>query len=254
MSRAPATVTTGVLRHVAALWRGDRAMLLPLAGLLLFLPQYAVLLLIPPMPASAPGGTMETWSRALEPWVARYGAWYVVAHFVAQYGALAIVSLYAHPPLALGGAMARAARLFPRSLLATMLVTLPLGVAALLSLGAAVAPFIVLPGIVYVLARTVLTGAIIVGEPGTGAVAAIGRSWRLTRGHALAITFLVGAVLLGGQALGTMVVIVDRALRAGSLANPVLLAMVDAVAAGVTGAAGLVLALVQVVLYRRLAR
>jgi hypothetical protein len=243
-----------IMAQVASTWRRDRAVLWPLAGLLLFLPQYAVLLLIPEMPINPPGGTMQTWSIALEPWVARYFGWYIAAYLLAQYGGLSVVSLYAHPRLPLGGAMARAARLFPRSVLATILVTLPCAIVALLSLGIPLASILIVPAIVYVLARTALSGAVIVGEPGTGAAAAVARSWRLTRGPALAVALLVGAVVIGGQALGGIVVAIERAVAAGPFANPVLVAMIDAVAAGVTGAAALALALVQVVLYRRLAR
>lgn len=248
-----ATLRT-IAAHALAFWRRDSALLLPLSGLFVFVPQYAVLLLIPPMPANPPGGAMEAWSKALEPWVALYAGWYILAVVVAQYGSLAIVSAYAQPRLPIGGAMARAARLLLRSVLATLLVTLPCGTALLLSLGIPGAPLVVVPGIVYILARTVLTGAVVLGEPATGAAAAVVRSWRLTRGHALAVTLLVGGLLLAGQTLGAVVVLVERGVRSGPFANPVLLAMIDALAAGVTWAAAVALALVQVALYRRLAR
>jgi hypothetical protein len=135
-----------------------------------------------------------------------------------------------------------------------MLVTLPCGVAALVSLSVPMLPVVVLPGIVYVLARSTLANPVILGERGTGAVGAIARSWQLTRGHGLAVALLVGAITIGGQALGAAIVAVERGIRGGGLANPVLLAMIDALAAGIAWAAGLALALVQVALYRRLAR
>ncbi|WP_374945062.1 hypothetical protein [Sphingomonas sp.] len=243
-----------ILRHVRALWRRDRAILSPVSALLVFLPQYALLLLVPPMPAGAPGTGVETWAQALEPWIAAYGGWYVAATLVGQYGALAIVSLYAAPTRATGAALARAALLFPRAFLATALVSLPCGVVALIALSIPFAPVVVLPAIVYVLARTVLIGPVVIGERGTGAVTAIARSWRSTRGHGLAIGLLVGAAMVGGQVLGASVIAAEHGVRAGTFANPVLLAMIDAAAAGVAWVAALVLALAQVALYRRLAR
>ena len=243
-----------VLGQVRALWRGDRALLLPLSGLFVFLPQYAVLLLIPAMPPIPPGATVEQWGQALEPWVASYGGWYVLATLFAQFGALAVMSLYAPPVPAAGAAIVRTLRRFPRALLASILVTLPCGAAALMALPVPLAPLIVLPGIVYVLARTSLVGPVILGETGTGAAAAIWRSWALTRGRGVPIALLVGAIMVGGQALGAVFVGVDRGLRVAGGANPIALLLVDALAAGAAWVAALLLALVQVVLYRRLAR
>ncbi len=244
----------GVLGQAGTLWRRDRAILLPVSGLFVFLPQYAVLLLIPAMPQTAAGASMEAWGQALEPWLARYGGWYVLATVIAQFGALASVSLYAPPVPAAGAAIARALRLFPRALLASILVALPCGAAAMIALPIPLAPLVVFPLIVYALARTALAGPVILGETGTGAVAAIARSWALTRGRGLGIALLVGAIMIGGQALGAIFVSIDRGLRAAGAANPIALALVDALAAGAVWAAALALALVQVVLYRRLAR
>jgi hypothetical protein len=245
---------SGVLTAARALCRRDSGLLVPLSGLFIFLPQYAVLLLVPPVPAAGPDTSVETWGKALEPWVASYGGWYVLATLLAQFGALAIVSLYAAPVLATGAATARAARLYPRALLAGLLVTFPCGAAALVSLSVPFLSVFVLPAIVYVLARSTLANPVILAERGTGAAGAIVRSWRLTRAHGLPVATLVGAIIIGGQVLGAVAVAVDRGVRAGAFANPVLLAMVDAFAAGVAWAASLALALVQVVLYRRLAR
>ncbi|HEU0066583.1 MAG TPA: hypothetical protein VFQ57_05015 [Sphingomonas sp.] len=244
----------GMLRHVRALWTRDRAILLPLSGLFMFLPQYGALLLIPPMPASEPNGSVQAWTAALEPWVATYGGWYVLATLSGQFGALAVVSLYAHPPLTTGGALLRALRLFARVMLANILVTLPCGAVALASMPLSFAPFFVLPAIVYVLARTMLIAPVIVGEPRTSAIAAIGRSVALTKGRGMPLALLVGAIMVGGQAMGTLIIAIDRAVRIGPFGNRVLIATIDGLAAGVAWAAALLLALVHVAVYRRLAR
>lgn len=245
---------SGVASAARGLWRRDRHLLAPLTGLFLFLPQFAVLLLVPPLPTVDPATGAEGWGKVLEPWVAAYGGWYIAATLLAQFGAFAVVSLYMPPVPTVGRAMARAGLLFPRALLAGLLVTFPCGVAVLLSLSVPLLPALVVPGIVYVLARTTLAGAVILAERPIGAAQALTRSWRLTAGRGLPVALLVGAILVGGQVLGAIVVGLERGVRASNLANPVLLAMVDATAAGVTWAAATALALVQVVLYRRLAR
>ena len=245
---------SGVLAGARQLWRSDRAILAPLSALFCFLPQFAVLLLVPDMPAPSPGMSPGDWGRALEPWSATYGGWYILAALLPQYGAFALVSLYMPPAATAGRAMARAARLFPRALLASLLVTVPAGVAGLLSLSAPVLALAMTPSIVYLLARTTLANPVILAERGTGAIAAVVRSWQLTRGYGLPIALLVGGLLIGGQALKAAIAALDGAIRAGPFANPVLLAMIDATAAGFLWAATLALALAQVVLYRRLAR
>ena len=108
--------------------------------------------------------------------------------------------------------------------------------------------------IFYVLARTCLVAPVIAAERGVGAVAAVVRSWALTRGRGIAIALLVGGITVTGQLAGAVIVAIDRALKDAGTGNPVVLAMVDAGAAGAAWAAALALALSQVVLYRRLAR
>ncbi len=245
---------SGVLAGARQLWRSDRAILLPLSALFVFLPQFAVLLLVPEVPEPSPGMSPGEWGAALEPWTASYGGWYLLATLLPQYGALALVALYMPPAATAGRAMARATRLFLRALLAGLLVTVPSGIAALMALSVPALALVVTPAIVYLLARTTLANPIILAERGTGAIAAVIRSWQLTRGLGLALALLVGGILIGGQALRAVMAAVDAAVRAGPFANPVLLAMIDAAAAGFVWVAMLALALVQVVLYRRLAR
>lgn len=243
-----------VIAEARALWHRDRALLWPLSALFVLLPQLALLLLVPPVPDVDPAASVEAWNTALEPWIASYGGWYVLATLVAQYGTLAIVSLYMPPVPTAGGAMARAGWRFPRALLAALVVAMPCGAVALAALSVPLLAAFVVPAIVYVLARSTLANPVILAENGTGAVAAVARSWRLTRGRGPAVALLVGGILLGGQVFGALVVSIERGVRAGPFANPVLLAMIDVGAALVTWVAALALALVQVVLYRRLAR
>jgi hypothetical protein len=251
-----------VLAGVRALWARDRALLLPVAGLFLFVPQWAGLLLIPnfPQPQGDGAPAVAAWQQALSIWVGQYGAPYLALTVTAQFGALAIVALYLTPGSHEGGAsgggasvgeaLRRALAVFLRYLLATVLVSLPLGLMAMaaLRLPGGIG-FVFLP-VLYVLARTTLTGPAIVAER-KGAMAAVMRSWTLTSGRGLGVLILVGGILIAGQVFGSVVLAADQALKGG---NPLLLAVIDAAAAGVTAVAALALALVQVVLYRRLAR
>ena len=101
------------------------------------------------------------------------------------------------------------------------------------------------------MSRFLLAGPTLVAEAPVGALAAVGRSWRRTRPAQLALlgatAFIYLAAMLGGQPfllLGTWL--------GGGGANPLGVALVDALAAAVASAAQLAGALVAVVAYRRL--
>lgn len=248
-----------VLRNGLALWRRDRTILAPLSGLFLFLPQWAVLLLVPEVPRIGAGATdaaaVNAWGEALSAWLAAHGGVYLGAMVLGQFGGLAVASLYLGRPASdVGGALLRALRLLLRFLLASILVALPLGTMALLVLPLPGGLLLAMAPIFYVLGRSCLIGPVIVAEPGTGAIAAIARSWALTRGRGVPVALLVGGISVSGQLVGAVIVAVDHSLKAAGIANPVVLAIVDAGAAAATWAAALALALVEVVLYRRLAR
>lgn len=248
-----------VLRAGRALWRRDGSILAPLSGLLLFLPQWAVLLLVPELPRIGGGAedaaAINAWMDALGAWFAAHGALYLLAMVLAQFGTLAIAALYLADPAAdTRGALVRALRLLPRYLLLSLMVSLPLGTLALIALPLPGGLLFALVPIFFVLGRACLAGPVIVAERGTGAIAAIARSWALTRGHGIAIGLLVGGLGLTGQLVGAVIVAVDHVLKGAGMGNPVTLAVVDAGAAAATWASALALALVQVILYRRLSR
>ncbi len=87
-----------VAREAAARWRQDRSLLLPLAGLLLFVPQWARLLIIPDPPALAgdPGdaAAMAALTEAMQGWAAAWGLPMLGVLLVAQWAQLALVALY----------------------------------------------------------------------------------------------------------------------------------------------------------------
>jgi hypothetical protein len=248
-----------VLRAGLALWRRDRSILAPLSGLFVFLPQWAVLLLVPELPRMAGeadrAAALDAWSQALSGWFAAHGLLYVGAMALGQLGSRAGAALdLSQPGVTAGGALGRALRLLPRFVLASLLVALPLGLIALMLVPLPAGLVFAIPPIFYVLGRTCLAGPVIVAERGAGALAAVGRSWALTRGRGVAVALLVGGITVSGQTAGSVVVAIDHTLKTANIANPVVLAIVDAGAAAAAWAAALALALVQVVLYRRLSR
>ncbi|MES2339433.1 MAG: hypothetical protein V4537_15180 [Pseudomonadota bacterium] len=246
-----------------AAWRRDGALLLPVAGLTMFLPQLAILLLVPSpsslMPDQADmvleGGkpdpaTVQATADALTGWATQYGGWYALAPALALFGALAVMALYLMPQRpTVAGALGRAAVLFLRYLLASILI----GFAALsILLPGAMSGLLLaalMPLAFYVLGRTMLVAPVIVGEAPVGAIAAIQRSWQLTRGNGWMLGATYAAPLFAAQLIG------GALLSIGEMggANPVIAGIVDGLAALVLTIATLLLALVEIALYRRLA-
>lgn len=236
------------------LWRRDRALLFPIAGVLLFLPQLALVLLVPPMPRPEGGDTspaaIEAWSQAFATWAQANGGWYVLAPVATLMATLTIATLYvdrARPTA--GQGLARAATLLLRYILATILVTLPMGGLLLAALPAPVLGYVLALPIFYIFARTLLVAPVLVAERPIGAVAAIGRSWRLTAGQGLVLTGIYATVAVAGPIVGSMVL----AIGALSPGNPAIGAIAGVGASLATAVAGVTIALIQVVVYGRLA-
>lgn len=240
--------TTRVLREAWTLFRGDADLLLRIAGPFLFLPVFALGLLVPGPPAasgSADGQAQSlAWIQSVSDWAGTYGGWYVAAYLIGYLGTATILALYIGEPRSdTRGALGRAIRIFPRFALATMVGSLPAGAGLLLW---------VLPGL-YVLGRLLPVGPILLAEAPIGAWAAIRRSVVLTRGSGLVLTGLSAFAYLSGWLIGTPFLEADRILREGGHGNPVMLALVDAGAAIAAMGSGLATALIALTVYRRLA-
>ena len=239
----------GALADAWAMWRADRDLLLRIAGLFLFLPQFGILLLLPPMPPLAvTEGMDEAAQRELAQqivaWASSYGGWYVLGALLVQAGTLVVLMLYLERDRPdLGQAMSRSLRLFPRFLLAMIIVGLPIGLGVLTLI-------LLIPGI-YLLGRLLAVGPVLVAEAPISVSRSIARSWALTRGHGIALAGLMAITIFGGSVLTAPFTLLDKSLRA-AVPNPVAIAMVDAAAAAVTVAALLATVLIQIAAYRRL--
>ncbi|WP_374295587.1 hypothetical protein [Sphingomonas sp.] len=237
-----------VLRDAWALFRRDRDLLLRIAGVFHFLPALALALLVPepPMPergAEVGEARTEAWMEALSVWGAAHGGWYLLAYAIGFLGTGAMLVLYLVPGETLGQALTRAARLWPRFLLAMVLVSLPTGAGMLLW---------IVPGL-YVAGRLLVTGPALVAEGRMSATGALRRSFTLSRGAGLALMGLAAVTYLGGFLAGQPFLWLGDWLSGQESGNPIGVAVVEACAAAVVAATAVAQALIAVVAYRRLA-
>ncbi|THD34744.1 MAG: hypothetical protein E7773_13850 [Sphingomonas sp.] len=237
-------------------WRRDWPVLTAIAGMFVFLPQLALLLLVPDLPdMSTVTGTdpndptMQAYMTALQAWVGHYGLIYLCVVLAAMYGQFAIVAVYLAPGRpTVGSALGTALRLLPRLVLASIVWMLPLGLAGMILIRL---PFLIFPIFALILARTLLVGPAILAARPIGAVAAIGRSFVLTRGHMLLLASVVLSVVLAQYLAALPFVAVDQWM-AKHAPNPIARAIVDTFAAGTAALGATAMALVQVAAWRRL--
>ena len=231
-----------------ASFRRDADLLLRVAGPFIFVPTFAMLLLVGPLPL--PDGRIEdaqeraqAWMNGLDAWVGDYGVGSAVAYAITYFGLAVLYCLLLDPARpTVGGALRRAATLFPRFILATVIVSIPAGAGMYLLL---------LPGL-WLMSRFMLAGPIVFAEAPIGAVAAIGRSWRATRPAQWSLLGAIVTVYLGGMLAGQPFMLLARWLGAGTGGNPIGIALAHAMAAGVAMLCQLAGALIAVAAYRRL--
>ena len=239
----------GTLGHAWRMAQGDRVILASIAGLFLFLPLFALNLLVPAMPALAVSeGMSEAQQRLLAEvianWVLAYGHWYGLAGLLAQFGQLAVLTLYlegGRPTV--GEALQRAVRRFLVFLVASVIVGVPLTLGMWLVV-------LLIPAL-FLAGRLMLTGPVVAAERPIGPLAAIARSWRLSRGHGMVLAGMAAIPILGGLVAAPLLSL-DRWIRLTGGGNPVALVLVDAAAAAVAAASLLAMTLIEIAAYRRL--
>lgn len=232
-----------VLAEAWGLFRRDRDWLLRLAAPFMFLPTFALALLVPRMPdiprvGGTEAGSLARAARAWE-WLAAYGGWYLLGYVVGAFGSAALFAAYLDRDApVLRAALRRAGTLLPRYLLASLLVAVPTAAGLYLWY---------LPGL-YVMGRTMLTDPALVAERPVGAVPALLRSLQMSAGAGLPMMALAATVLLAGIVL----VLPFNAVEplGGGRAGEVLAA---AGVAAVSMAVNIAQVLVAVTAYRRLA-
>ncbi|OYY72505.1 hypothetical protein [Sphingomonas sp. 28-63-12] len=238
----------GAFADAWSAFRGNSEVLIALAGLFLFVPTLALLLLVPaapPWPDSTAGDPQVRADAALfANWLVDNSRWFLVASLASLFGSLAICAFLLDRQSAdLRAALQGAVRLLPRYMAAALLILLPA------SLGVFV---FILPGL-YILGRTMLVAPALVSERGLTATAAIMRSITLTRRNGLVLAGLTGLGLLVGQVLPAPFQSIDIAMRAAGAANPVMITIVDCGAAALASAVALATILMRIAIYRQLA-
>lgn len=239
----------GTAADAWALWRRDRAVLLPVAGLFLFVPTLALLLLVDPLvlttratpnPSTAEAEMLLAQYRA---WIAANGGYFVVASIVSAYGAASVFGYYFdRSATTLRDVLIGALAILPRYLLASVIGTL------MVMVGLAV---LVLPGL-YLAGRLILLGPLIVAEAPVSAIEAIVRTLQVTRRHGWVLAGVMIIAFAANAVLPAPFQNIDAMLRGMRAANPVVITVIDAMAAAVAAAVALALLLFKVALYRRL--
>ncbi|WP_375404478.1 hypothetical protein [uncultured Sphingomonas sp.] len=234
-----------VLADAWGLFRRDRDWLLRVAGPFVFLPAFALALLVPSAPVAllSGAGTSEADALAraarLTAWMRSYGGWYLLANAVSLFGAAALLSAYLDGRAPdIRTALKRAGTLLPRYFLAMTLVAVPTGAGLYLW---------VLPGL-YVMGRALLVGPVLIAERPVSALAALTRSFALSRGMGVPMMALAATSVLGALILTQPFAALELAAR-----RSVVAAVVAAVGLGVAAMlATIAQVLIAVSVYRRL--
>lgn len=241
----------GVFLDAWAMWRRDRGVLLAIAGFFLFMPQLAGLLFLPDRPALVAQGR-ET-STAVDPQVqaqaivdffAQHAPLLIAINIATMFGVLVVLMLYlADGRRDVGGVLVAALRRLP----AYFVLTLIVDSAAVLGV---MIVYLIIPAL-YIVGRLLLAGPIFAGSR-IGPLAAVARSFRMTRGRGLVLAGLATLILLVGVLLPLPAIALGDILDRAPLANPVSGLIIDAVAAALITATMLGGVLVRIALYRRI--
>lgn len=240
----------GVLAGAWRLAKRDRDLLVGVAGPFVFVPQLAMQMFVaapPPFPGlTGDTAAVEAWMKALELWSQRFSLAIIAIQLVALFGMLAVLTLYLDPRRPeVRAALAHALALFPRFLLLSIVASLPLGLG--------VALLVLLLPAIYIAGRWLAAAPILVAERPVGVLAALRRSFAITRAQGLPLMGLACITIFFGPVVAMPFQLLGATLDGAPLANPVAAALLDiGTAAGVTIGAVAAL-LIQVALYRRLA-
>lgn len=224
------------------LWRRDRAVLLPIAGVFLMVPTMAATVWMAAPAPSDPStpADLATMIETMQRYVGANLHWLLVQTLAGLFGTGSILALYLDPSApTVGGAMGAALRRFPALLLAQIAIQF----AVVLGLFA-----LVLPGL-YAIGRSFLIPAAIMGEPRRGAVDAIARGIQLTAGNGFALLGLQAVFYFAGQVL----VALGSGFVAAGEGNPVAVALGVGIVGVANGGMALAYALLRVAAYRQAA-
>ncbi len=242
----------GVFRDAWAMWQRDRGVLIAIAGFFLFLPQLAWMLFVPARIVTVtigkdqqPQAQINALAQAMLRFFAENAPLLLAIDIATMLGALSVLMLYLDRDKRDVGAILMAGlRRLPAYFVLTLIVNTMVGLGVM--------TFFLLVPALYLAGRLLLAGTIFAAEPRVGPFAAVGRSFRMTRGHGLVLAGFATLILFAGELMAYPVVALGNALDRAPLANPVSALILDAIAAGVVAAAMLGGILVRIALYRRI--
>ncbi|KQN94265.1 hypothetical protein ASE95_05330 [Sphingomonas sp. Leaf231] len=234
----------GLLSVVWRLFRRDAALVLPIVGTFVFLPAFAALLLCDPVPPLPPAPrdevVMEAWMNAVALWGQGNGIWFLLAEVIGTYGIAAIALFLLEPDrLTIGQSLGQAIVRLVAFTVATMAIAVPVALGLWM---------LVLPGL-YLQARLIVAVPAMARHPALRPIAALRLSWKMTKGLDRALTGALVALFLGQWFAVSPLLLADETLRGGAT-NPLALALVDALIAGVGTVYALATLLLGVVAYR----
>lgn len=237
-----------VLVDAWTILRREGDLVLRVGGPFIFLPAFAVQLLVTPPPAlpQSPRDqpAMQAWLEQLSAWGQANAGWYLLADLIGIYGIAVLAILLIHPARPdVKTALATAARRFGRFLLADLLVSIPIGLGLWL---------FVLPGL-YVQARLIATIPTLVVEAPVSASRAVGRSWRLMGGNWWGVLAAIVTLFLAQYLVLAPLIGADDVLRSPGRQNPIVLALADAGMAAAASAYHIGILAIGIAVYRRLA-
>jgi hypothetical protein len=178
--------TVGMLRE-------NLAIIAALAGVFLFLPTLLTAYLLPP--PDQVQDLREFWNLMAEYWTSNWH-WFLLAQIVNMVGAISILLLLLGPRGAtVGAVIAAALAILPFFFLASLIANLIIGLGLIL---------LIVPGL-YLLGRLCLTGASVVAEGHRNPIAAITRSFELSKGNGWAVLGLVLIVGIAGAIVAAVI-------------------------------------------------
>lgn len=235
------TMTLGALiAQSGALWRSERALLVPLAGVFFFLPMLGTILLL--AASGFPGDAQpEQMRAALEAFYAANIVPLLLVNLALDFGAFAVLNLFLQGGgRTLGEVLVIAVRRF--------LPFLVLGFFTGLLFAVGLSLF-VLPG-VFIFLRTWLAGAAYAAVPEAGMLAALRSGWRQTAGLGWVTLLAAAALVMLAALLAIFVSTLPLGLASRLAGASVVTTISYVVAAAVGGAAWLALAILRVAAYR----
>lgn len=234
----------GVLTDAVTLWRTDRSLMWPIAGVFLFLPLLGMFILATTSGVELPKGDDPAQTRAvLNAFLLSNIGWFGLIIALTEFGGLALLSLYLRRGETVGAVLLSSVqRLIPFFLIGVVVNVL-----------IQFASYLLIVPAIYVFGRTWMMGVAFAAEPTQGAWQAMVRGFELSDRNgwkigffALGVALFIGAIVLS---IAVVVLAIAAPLVGGSQSAA---SLVFAPLALVVTVGWVLFTLVRIALYRRL--